>query len=47
MIEVCSDHCVIDWLHSASEGELPKGQKILADIGRELHEMEKRQPCCS
>lgn len=43
MIEVASEYCVIDWLHSTSESELPKGQKSLADIGKKLHSIAKKR----
>lgn len=33
---------IIDWLHPASEEELPKEQKKLAKIGRELRTMRKK-----
>ncbi|MEY8336975.1 hypothetical protein AALB16_02955 [Lachnospiraceae bacterium 62-35] len=36
-----SELCVMDWLCSASEEELPKEQKVLAEIGKELRELRK------
>ena len=33
---------IIDWLHPASEEELPEEQKELAKIGRELRELREK-----
>lgn len=42
MIDVYSDYCVIDWLHSVSKSEFLKGQEVLVNIGKELHEIAKK-----
>lgn len=33
---------ILDWLHSATEEELPDGQKELGEIGRELRKLRER-----